>query len=159
MKKIIAGLVVVIAAAGVVKVTSANKEPVQEEIIKVEENDASDHLYENTFEDDVNAEEYSDEKEETDIEEETDTVAEEYKEGEQKEEGNSSSTESASKTITGEFQGFADGSVIEVKIGNTYDVFRVSDEMKSKLESKKIGQTITFTYVASAGQQVITSIN
>ena len=52
-----------------------------------------------------------------------------------------------------------DGNFIEVKVGDTYNVFKVTDAIKSKLQSKNMGDKITFTYVSSAGQNLITSIN
>lgn len=173
MKKIIAGLIVVISAAGIIKVISKNEEPVQEEVVQVEESDATDNLYNDTFEEDFIDEDKDEDEYDIEIEDESDVdeneflnedntsitnPADEDTKDESKEE-TSSQEESSQKTVTGEFQGFADSSVIEVKIGNNYDAFKVSGDVKTKLESKNVGQTITFTYIASAGQKVITSIN
>src|SRR5699024_9990718 len=64
-----------------------------------------------------------------------------------------------SKTVTGIYQGFADDNFVEIKIGDYYGVFKASGEIKSKISSKNIGDSITLTYVASGAQQIITSVN
>lgn len=162
MKKIIAGLVVVVAAVGVIKVVSKEESPISQEVIEVDATDVSDNLYQDTFSDTDSKDEEAEKVDEKDEEEklkeeqkqELDKLVEsDLKEYEKEQESNQT------KSASGQFEGFADGSFIEVKLGNTYDVFKVTDAVKSKLQSKSIGQNISFTYVSSAGQKVITSIN
>lgn len=161
MKKVLIGLVVVVTAAGAIKLVSKDKNDTvkQEEIVQVESSDVSDHLYEDTF-NDASADE---KEEETVKKDDLDSTIEsdlEKNEPQKEEEKNTSSKpEETNNSTTGEFQGFADGNFIEVKVGDTYNVFKVTDAIKSKLQSKNIGDKITFTYVSSAGQNLITSIN
>lgn len=161
MKKVLIGLVVVVTAAGAIKLVSKDKNDTvkQEEIVQVESSDVSDHLYEDTF-NDASADE---KEEETVKKDDLDSIIEsdlEKNEPQKEEEKNTSSKpEETNNSTTGEFQGFADGNFIEVKVGDTYNVFKVTDAVKSKLQSKNMGDKITFTYVSSAGQNLITSIN
>ena len=161
MKKVLIGLVVVVTAAGAIKLVSKDKNDTvkQEEIVQVESSDVSDHLYEDTF-NDASADE---KEEETVKKDDLDSIIEsdlEKNEPQKEEEKNTSSKpEETNNSTTGEFQGFADGNFIEVKVGETYNVFKVTDAIKSKLQSKNMGDKITFTYVSSAGQNLITSIN
>lgn len=161
MKKVLIGLVVVVTAAGAIKLVSKDKNDTvkQEEIVQVESSDVSDHLYEDTF-NDASADE---KEEETVKKDDLDSIIEsdlEKNEPQKEEEKNTSSKpEETNNSTTGEFQGFADGNFIEVKVGDTYNVFKVTDAIKSKLQSKNMGDKITFTYVSSAGQNLITSIN
>lgn len=161
MKKVLIGLVVVVTAAGAIKLVSKDKNDTvkQEEIVQVESSDVSDHLYEDTF-NDASADE---KEEETVKKDDLDSTIEsdlEKNEPQKEEEKNTSSKpEETNNSTTGEFQGFADGNFIEVKVGDTYNVFKVTDAIKSKLQSKNMGDKITFTYVSSAGQNLITSIN
>lgn len=161
MKKVLIGLVVVVTAAGAIKLVSKDKNDTvkQEEIVQVESSDVSDHLYEDTF-NDASADE---KEEETVKKDDLDSTIEsdlEKNEPQKEEEKNTSSKpEETNNSTTGEFQGFADGNFIEVKVGDTYNVFKVTDAVKSKLQSKNMGDKITFTYVSSAGQNLITSIN
>lgn len=158
MKKIIAGLAVVVVAAGVIKVVSTNNKPVeQEEIVQVETGDVSDHLYEDTFtgEDDIYDEiDDSEIDVEMDVNNNLDDTSSNIADSNKEESSNSEQ----SKTVSGEFQGFADSSFVEIKVGDNYDMYRVTDGIKSKLSSKTVGQTITFTYIESAGQNVITDV-
>ena len=161
MKKVLIGLVVVVTVAGAIKLVSKDKNDTvkQEEIVQVESSDVSDHLYEDTF-NDASADE---KEEETVKKDDLDSIIEsdlEKNEPQKEEEKNTSSKpEETNNSTTGEFQGFADGNFIEVKVGDTYNVFKVTDAIKSKLQSKNMGDKITFTYVSSAGQNLITSIN
>ena len=161
MKKVLIGLVVVVTAAGAIKLVSKDKNDTvkQEEIVQVESSDVSDHLYEDTF-NDASADE---KEEETVKKDDLDSIIEsdlEKNEPQKEEEKNTSSKpEETNNSTTGEFQGFADGNFIEVKVGDTYNVFKVTDAVKSKLQSKNMGDKITFTYVSSAGQNLITYIN
>ena len=161
MKKVLIGLVVVVTAAGAIKLVSKDKNDTvkQEEIVQVESSDVSDHLYEDTF-NDASADE---KEEETVKKDDLDSIIEsdlEKNEPQKEEEKNTSSKpEETNNSTTGEFQGFADGNFIEVKVGDTYNVFKVTDAIKSQLQSKNMGDKITFTYVSSAGQNLITSIN
>ena len=130
------------------------------EISQEESQDASEDLYEDTFENSDNEELEESEDVNTDIID--DSIANEennQKPEEKPEEDKKEDSATESKTETAVFQGFADGSFIEMKIGDTYGVFKVSGDVKSKMESKNIGDTVTFTYVASGGQQIITSVN
>lgn len=170
MKKVLIGLVVVVTAAGAIKLVSKDKNDTvkQEEIVQVESSDVSDHLYEDTF-NDASADEKEEETVkkddldsiiESDLEKNEPQKEEEKNKPQKEEEKNTSSKpEETNNSTTGEFQGFADGNFIEVKVGDTYNVFKVTDAIKSKLQSKNMGDKITFTYVSSAGQNLITSIN
>lgn len=162
MKKIIAGLVVIVAAAGIIKVVSTNdKKPVeQEEIAQVENGDVSDHLYEDTLTDEDEAiNEDNDSEIEAEIETETQIDAENNSDNSNTTSSDTVNSEKEEGATSGEYQGFADGNFVEIKVGDTYNVYKVSDDIKSKLNSKNVGQTITFRYVESGGQRIITSVN
>lgn len=155
--KIALGLIVVAIPVSML-LNSKSQDKSMEEVpqISQEDNEILDDLYSDTF-DENNDLDYSDEYSDEALEVIEDF--EDYELDSNVEENKNNEISGETKSVTGEFQGFADGNFIEVKIGNEYSVFRVSNDVKSKIESKKIGDTISFTYVASAGQQVITSVN
>lgn len=165
MKKIIAGLVVIVAAAGIIKVVSINNEkPVeQEEIVQSEKEDVTDYLYEDTLaEENTNEndnENDNDNKIEEGIQNETQVDVENDTEDSNKTSSNQVDSNKEGNSTSGEYQGFADDNFVEIKVGDAYGVYKVSGDIKTKLNSKNIGQTINFTYIESAGQRVITSIN
>lgn len=161
MKKIIAGLVVIVAAAGIIKVVSMNNEkPVeQEEIVQAEKEDVTDYLYEDTLAEENTNENDNDNKIEEGIQNETQVDVENDTEDSNKTSSNQVDSNKEGNSTSGEYQGFADDNFVEIKVGDTYGVYKVSGDIKTKLNSKNIGQTINFTYIESAGQRVITSIN
>lgn len=74
---------------------------------------------------------------------------------------NSQNTNSKNDSVsqkTGVFQGFADDSFVEIKIGNEYSTYKVSSNVKSILSNKNIGDSVTFEYINENGQIVITSV-
>ena len=157
--KIAIGLIVISVPASMLLNSKTEKENSIEISQGVQEDsEVLDNLYGDTFEgsdDSENVDEslYSDDEVE-DIEEITsDSTSEEVNDDKNDE------VSQNSKTVTGIYQGFADGNFIEVKIGDEYGVFKVPNDMKSKVEAKDLGDSLTFTYVSSAGQQVITSVN
>lgn len=125
--------------------------------VNQEEVEVLDDLYEDTFNEST---ESTDVVEDIKVEKDdkSDALEELNEEAEKFEEEKKEQASKNEKSATGQFQGFADGNFIEMKIGNSYSVFKVSGDVKSKLNSKKVGDTISFTYVASAGQQLITAI-
>ena len=157
--KIALGLIVVAIPVSML-LNSKGEDKTMDEMSQVVQEDTEilDDLYSDTFEgsdSEDSSEDLTDEYTETeDIEEViTESTTEDTEDNKDDE------VSENAKTVTGEFQGFADGNFIEVKIGNEYSVFKVSSSVKSKIESKNVGDSITFTYTASAGQQVITSVN
>lgn len=58
----------------------------------------------------------------------------------------------------GVFQGFADSSFVEIKIGDEYRTFRVSSDAKKALSNKNIGDNISFEVTEDNGQSVITTV-
>lgn len=155
--KIALGLIVVAIPVSML-LNSKSQDKSMEEVpqISQEDNEILDDLYSDTFNGN-NDLDYNDEY----LDESLEVIEdfEDYELDSNAEENKNNEISGETKSVTGEFQGFADGNFIEVKIGNEYSVFRVSNDVKSKIESKKIGDVISFTYVASAGQQVITSVN
>lgn len=164
--KIALGLVIV-AIPAFMFFNSKNKGAEQPPEISQEENqDASENLHGNTFEDtnneEISQEENQEQNEGVDtgiIDDSVNNEENNQKPQDKPEEDKKEDSTTESKTVTAVFQGFADGNFIEMKIGDTYGVFKVSGDVKSKIESKNIGDTVTFTYVASGGQQIITSVN
>lgn len=59
---------------------------------------------------------------------------------------------------TGIFQGFADNNFVEIKIGNSYVTYMVSNEAKKALSNKDIDSNITFVISEVNGQKVITDV-
>lgn len=155
--KIALGLIVVAIPVSML-LNSKNQDKSMEEVPQItqEDNETLDDLYNDTFDEDYELD-YNDEYSDEELEAAEDV--ENYEPNSSAEENKNNEISGETKSVTGEFQGFADGNFIEIKIGDEYSVFRVSSDVTSKLESKKIGDVISFTYVASAGQQVITSIN
>lgn len=67
-----------------------------------------------------------------------------------------SNSSSTSKKSNGVFQGFADDSFVELKVGDSYNTYKVSSEAKEILSSKNIGDSIEFQYIQENGQTIIT---
>ena len=170
MKKIYKGAISLLVLGGVVVSGAAayknfNKNQTDHLIMEDTDNevvDATENLYGDTFSNEDNDElKDNQESEEPTIGE---NIVHEEDKNNKKEEINkdtSSNDKNASYTETssGTFQGFADGNFIEVKVGDSYQVFKLSSDVKSKAQSKQVGDTIYFTYTASGGQQVITALN
>lgn len=134
------------------------EETPQIEMSQEDNDDVYDNLYDDTF-NEGSSDTHDVTEEEKQVDETEEALDDLNKEAEEVIQENEKEEQANSKTSTGSFQGFADGNFIEVKIGDNYSVFKVSGNVKSKLENKNIGDSITFTYVTSAGQQLITSIN
>ena len=158
--KIALGLIVVAVPAFIFFSSKERDTELQPEINQEEIQDVSENLYEDTFEE--NDEELDIEKDEymnTDIIDETISDIESSNVESAPENIKEENANTESKTVTGIYQGFADDNFVEIKIGDSYGVFKASGEIKSKISSKNIGDSITLTYIASGGQQIITSVN
>lgn len=57
------------------------------------------------------------------------------------------------------FQGFADDSFVEMKIGDEYRTYRVSPGVKPSLSNKNIGDNVSFKFVEENGQLTIVEVN
>lgn len=159
--KIALGLIVVAVPVFIFFSSKGENVESQPGINQEEIQDVSENLYEDTFEE--NDEELAIENDEyinTDIIDETISDVENTTSSESIPENNKEeNVNTESKTVTGIYQGFADDNFVEIKIGDSYGVFKASGEIKSKISSKNIGDSITLTYVASGAQQIITSVN
>ena len=110
---------------------------------EVSENNSSDKKDETTSTNDSEKDEVSKDESSTD-----------------KEDSNDKETESKpSKSQSAVFQGFADSSFVEMKIGNEYKTYRVSPDAKPSLSGKNIGDNVTFKFIEENGQLTIVEVN
>lgn len=155
----ITALAVVTIGASLLIFKPSQESDIESEIEVEESLDIAENLYEDTFSNEyTESEENVEDYEESTIGENiTDENTQENK-NTQEDNVEDKEVNSTVKTSSGIFQGFADGNFIEVKIGGSYQVFKLSSDVKSKVQSKQIGDVISFTYISSGGQQLITSV-
>jgi hypothetical protein len=115
----------------------------------IEDYDATDDLFDDTFGEDeiISSSTNTDDSEEDEVSVISSSTKDESEKEESEKETSSSEVTGDSKTVTGEFCGFADDSSVEVKINGNYRVLKVEGSIKDILDTKNIGDTITFSYV------------
>ena len=113
-------------------------------------------LNKHTNEEPVKAED--NEEEEVESSEEEDKEAEEELEDEEVEEVEEVEEEVVqTKTLTCTYEGKADGTTIEISVGDQYRTFDISDVSKS-FDNMEIGRQITIEYIDSVGNGKIVSV-